>query len=436
MMNLHDFYLVLQKLVPLKGKEICVALSGGADSVALLHLLLSVSKQGEFTVSAVHVNHGLRGEEAQRDANFCAALCKKLGVKLYSFSVRVLAEQQPGESTELCARRLRYRCFETLSCNYIATAHHADDAVETFLLNFTRGSGLNGLCGIPQVRQRYIRPLLGFTRQEILAYISSQNLTYVTDSTNMQPELCNRNRLRHFVVPELKKINAAFSKTAVRNFQLLRQDADFLNQTAAETYKALKTPCGLPVEQLRMQHPAMLSRILQQYLLSFHFEADHFHLSQIMQLLNEEGGGRLQLKNKLFCAVRNGYLYCIVEEPLHYSVQTKIVSAEKLQALLKINNLLFKNAIDYDKIQNVFQFRTRKAGDSMIPFGRNCTKAVRRLQAEAGIPPEQRNFLPLAADDQGIIWGAFIGVAERVAVTKKTKRVLIFSPQIEKNSGE
>lgn len=436
MMNPHDFYLELQNLVPLTGKEICVALSGGADSVALLHLLLKTAEQGGFTVSATHVNHGLRGEEALRDASFCATLCKEWGVKFSSFSVQVLGERQSGESEELCARRLRYGCFETLSCDYIATAHHADDAVETFLLNFVRGSGLNGLCGIPQVRQRYIRPLLNFTKQEILDYISAQGLTYVTDSTNLQPELCNRNRLRHRVVPELKKITPALPKTAVRNFQLLRQDADFLKQTANTALKAMQTPNGLPAEQLRAQHPAVLSRILQQYLLDFHFEADSLHLSKIMQLLQSQKSGRLQLKGSLFCAVRAGYFYCVFEESLRYTVQTQLISAEKLQALLKVHNLLFKNAIDYDKIQNVFQLRTRKAGDSMVPFGRHCTKAVRRLQAEAGLPPEQRDFLPLAADEQGVFWGAFIGVAERVAVTAETKRVLIFNPQIENNSGE
>ena len=135
---------------------------------------------------------GRRGAEADRDEQFCRSLCRQLQVLLTVFKVNCQSERQPGESTELCARRLRYACFEKVPANYIATAHHADDAAETFLLNFARGSGLKGLCGIPPRRGRYLRPLLGFSRAQLLLYLKSQGLSFVTDSTNLQPTACNR----------------------------------------------------------------------------------------------------------------------------------------------------------------------------------------------------------------------------------------------------
>ncbi len=426
-MNRNSFLTALQALAPLQGQTICAALSGGADSVALLHLLCSTAKAGGFTVTAVHVNHGLRGPEADRDEQFCRSLCRQLQVLLTVFKVNCQSERQPGESTELCARRLRYACFEKVPANYIATAHHADDAAETFLLNFARGSGLKGLCGIPPRRGRYLRPLLGFSRAQLLLYLKSQGLSFVTDSTNLQPTACNRNRLRHRVLPELEQINSNFSQTAARNFRLLKADSDFLEQTAAAVFKSVNTKRGLLVLPLRQQHPAIAARVVQQYLALFGFRADALHQEAVLALLNGQKGGRVQLFGNLFCAVRGGYLYCVKQQPLQYSVQTKIILSENPLHELKINNLLLKNAIDYDKIQNEFKIRVRQPGDSFIPAGSRCTKAVRRLQAEAGIPPEQRGYAPLAADDGGIIWGLEIGVASRVAVSGQTRKILIFT---------
>lgn len=426
MMNRNDFLKALQALAPLKGKTVCAAFSGGPDSLALLHLLCSSAAVGGFSVTAVHINHGLRGEEAERDERFCRDFCRRLQVELTVFRVDCKAERLPGESTELCARRLRYRCFEKVTADYIATAHHADDAAETFLLNFVRGSGLKGLCGIPPVRDRYLRPLLGFSRQQLLLYLEAQGLSYVTDSTNCLPTACNRNRLRHTVMPVLHQINSRFSQTAAQNFSLLWADSNYLEQTAAAVLKQIQTNSGLPALALSRQHPAIAARVVQQYLAKFHCRVDALHLKAVLALLSKKGGGRVQLFGNRFCAVRGGYLYYTEERPLHYRVCTRVVSKENLQNELIINNLLLKNTIDYDKILNELKFRVRQPGDSFIPAGGRHTKAVRRLQAEAGILPEQRCYAPLAVDDGGVVWGMDIGVANRVAVSAQTQKVLIF----------
>lgn len=426
MMNRDVFLKNLASLAPLQGKTICVALSGGPDSVALLKLLVEVKDISGFSLFAVHVNHLLRGAESDRDEQFCSTLCKQLGVSFQTFTVDVKAKLKKGESVELCARRLRYSCFEKLSCDYVATAHHANDSIETFMLNFSRGSGLNGLCGIPAVRGRYLRPLLPFSRSEILDYLKENGLSFVTDSTNLSAAACNRNYIRHRVIPMLKKLNPSLEKTAVRNFSLLKQDADFLNQTANAFFISQCKDQKIKTSALRSLHPAVCSRVILLFLNQQGLQADYNHLEQIMALLGTGKTGRVQLGEHDYCAVRGSSLVVFNDRPRFFQVDTELVLRENFEKKLKINNLLLKNAIDYDRMLNGFKFRTRQPGDRMTPAGKLHSKPIRRLQAEAGLLAEQRENLPLAVDAGGIVWGFGIGVADRVAVCRNTKKILIF----------
>ena len=409
-----------------KPESICVALSGGADSVCLLHTLNSISKSLGFKLSAVHINHNIRGNEAKRDEDFCVELCEKLGVPLKVISVSVLTDSKKGESVELAARRLRYKAFNQVDAQYIATAHNADDSLETFLINFCRGTGLKGLTGIPNVRGKFIRPLNRCSKVDVLEYINSNGLQYVTDSTNLSVEY-TRNKIRNNVIPLLKEISPELINVSLRNIELLKNDNDFLEQQSNELYKASLNKNGsLMAEPLLKAHTALSGRVISKFI----FDAtnrypDNFHLKLIIESLDKKSF-TTELFGGFSVKLSRGYLNIIKLEKMNFSVETKAISKENFEKELKINKLLLKNAIDYDKIVGELNLRTRKADDRLRPLGRGLSKPVRRLQAEANIISELRDYAPLASDDLGVVWGYKIGIDERLKIDENTKNILVF----------
>jgi len=220
-------------------KHILVGLSGGADSCALLRSLIDLSEYFGYKVSAVHINHGIRGEEAQRDATFCENLCKKLGVAFYLENINVpLISAKTCESIETAARKARYDVFERIckenDIDCVATAHTASDNAETVLFNLVRGSGLSGMCGIPPKRAfggsgiEIIRPLIYLTREDIEEYLKELSQEFVTDSTNLETDY-TRNYIRHEIVPKLKTINPSFESSVCSLVKNLAYDKEYLD---------------------------------------------------------------------------------------------------------------------------------------------------------------------------------------------------------------
>ena len=210
-----------------KGDKIAVALSGGIDSVVLLHLLNSKAETLGFSLCAVNVEHGIRGKDSLLDSDFCAKLCAKLNLPLLSFSVDAPSfANQNGLSIEESARKLRYDCFysaiEKGFCNKIATAHHKNDNAETVLMHMVRGTGLKGLGGIAPVNGKLIRPMLDITREEVLDFLQEYNIPFVEDSSNRGDDFL-RNRLRHHVMPLLKQENPSLSRNLSAMAMRLRQ---------------------------------------------------------------------------------------------------------------------------------------------------------------------------------------------------------------------
>lgn len=247
------------------GDTVWAALSGGADSVAMLHLLLALRDDLGITVRAAHYNHHLRGAESDRDEAFCRGLCAELGVELFCGGGDVAAEAaRTGKSIELAARELRYAFLLSLG-GKAATAHTADDNAETVLLNLTRGTALRGLGGIPPQRDSVVRPVLCLTRFEIEAYLAEQGLSHITDSTNLE-DFCFRNRVRHHVIPALAAENPALPGKLLSMTEALRADETYLQAQADALLASARRDGGFEAAALAAAPAPIRSRALRRLL--------------------------------------------------------------------------------------------------------------------------------------------------------------------------
>ena len=271
------------------GVRVLCAVSGGVDSMYLLHRMTALGAQRGFTVGCAHFNHGLRGAESDRDEAFVRTQCAHLGVPFYAGRGDVASVR--GMGTEGAARQLRYAfltdCAAAHGYDWIATAHTADDNAETLLLNLARGCGLRGLTGIPPQRGKLLRPMLDTTRAEAEAYLAAHGIAHVEDSTNASDAYA-RNRVRHHAVPALESVNAAFVQHAADTAALLREDERFLGGLAAE-FLAGQTPAeGIPTAELLALPRPVRVRVLQQ---AAGRELSRRHLLALEQLCGGEGLG-------------------------------------------------------------------------------------------------------------------------------------------------
>ena len=248
------------------GDDVTVALSGGADSAALLWCLRKLAPALGIRLRAAHFHHGLRGPEADRDAEFCRELCARWEIPFLLGRGDAAAEAaKTGRSLEEAARVLRYAFLEQNAPGLIATAHNADDNVETLLMHLLRGTGPRGLGGIPPRRGRVIRPLLSCTRAEILALLDREGLPHVEDSSNAGDD-CLRNRLRHRVIPLLRRENPKLAGTVGRTAALVRAEDACLSRLAAEAAEGCRAGEGWSVSGLLALDPVLRSRILSSVL--------------------------------------------------------------------------------------------------------------------------------------------------------------------------
>lgn len=259
-------------MLPRDGLVLC-ALSGGKDSMALLHALHALREELGFSLHAAHYNHRLRGEESQRDALFVEDYCRERGIPLTLGSGDVAeVARAAGRGIEETARDLRYAFLEDtakhLGASRIATAHQAEDNLETLLLNLVRGTGLRGLGGIPPVRGAIVRPLLQTTREEIEAYLAAEGVPFVEDSSN-EETVYRRNRLRHEVLPVLRELNPRLTESATAAIRSLREDEAYLEARALEVFReALPAEEGLvlPTKRLSMLPAAIAPRVIRRML--------------------------------------------------------------------------------------------------------------------------------------------------------------------------
>lgn len=413
------------------GEQTCVALSGGADSVCLLLVL----KKLGYSPFAVHINHHLRGEESDNDMKFCENLCKNLDVKLYVHHVDVKTlSHQTGNSTEMAARQLRYEIFakyETFA--KICTAHNLDDCLETTLFNLTRGTGLKGICGIPPVRGQIVRPLIETTREEIESFLSSQNQGFVTDSTNLETDF-SRNKIRHLVLPQLKKINPSLLSSYKKSHENLTEDMAFLEEISEKSFVNAKLSENntYSLSEILPLHSAVKHRVLGKILEENNIEVSY---DKILRLENIcENNGTLNVKKDTFFSAKNGVLSVVLTPQEYEKFSQKLESfgeydfldrkiSFKLIKKATINKNFTKNILDYDKIKGEIFLRNRHDGDKINLCGRNFTSSVKKL-FNAKFSPEIRDNRLLLCDDEGLVYVEGFGCADRVKIDASTQNIL------------
>lgn len=415
-----------------KGDRVIVALSGGADSVSLLHVLLTLKDEFELTIMAAHVNHNLRGEESLRDEAFVADLCEAEGVELFvrNEDVNALAIKQK-KSVELCAREIRYEFFEKLSKAYnakVATAHTLSDSEETMLYNVARGTTLHGLCSIPYKRDYIIRPLLDVSREEVEAFCRENNIDFVQDSTNFSEEVCKRNKIRLSILPPLRSLNDGFHP----NFYNLREDLlcvdDFLRYSAEEALKASECKFGFDACKLCSYHRAVVNYALALIVSRSGAKAENRHIKLCSELLRIGGAVALIGNYTAVCTqgifrvvsdVKNEDFQVIpFREGLSFVYKGSEYFVKEITGDNKFNKKLASFCIGYDKISDDTVIRTRREGDTFSPIGRGHTKPLRKLQNELKIPAEKRDTNLVVATGSTVLWAEDIGASAHGVMDK------------------
>lgn len=443
-------------------RTVCVAVSGGADSMALLHILLALAPELQLRVSACHVNHGMRGAAADRDEAFVSQQCALLGVPLTVYSATADAITVPDNAGEDWARKLRYGYFEKLlesGVQWIATAHTGNDQAETLLFRLARGTGAHGAAGIRPKRGAFVRPLLCLSRQDTEAYCAAAGQSFVTDETNLSVEYA-RNRIRRDAIPALEQVNTA----AVKNLRAFcdkmdRIDVYFFEKGQALLQNAAAQADGSSqggpwdLDTLRKAEPLILESVLHQ-LVSPVRDAEQKYICLLEQCIRTQGA--VQLLDTLRFAVRGSKLYRETltpdvlplqdapEYPMQpgeyhfpggYCVKISVISRQEWENIHCVHKKDLKNLADYARIPILMCLRTRHPGDRFHQAGRCGSKSLKKLYNEEHIPPLQRSQMPLAAQGEQVLWLWGHGFCEGLAPDEKTEEVLFLQEQYQEEDN-
>ncbi len=427
---------------------VVVGVSGGADSMALLHVLHTWQGEG-LRVIAVHIHHGLRGEEADRDEAIVRTLCAENGIDYVCerADVNALATEW-NVGTEEAGRRVRYDVFERVrrekNADVIATAHNADDVVETVLMHILRGSGVGGLCGIPAKRGIIVRPLLDCTRAEIEAYCAENGVPYIVDSTNVVP-IYTRNRVRHELLPLLREMNPSVDAALLRLRASASQDENFFAALAEQALGDARLADGaVDRVRFRQQPPSVRVRMWKLLLAQCgcgsyterHIDALEGILSANRGTVLLPGGCRVCVsadRVKGFADHREaGTLYIPIESlPLRFVLDDREhvllnLTREEIESLQNVHKKFFNYAVDCDKIQGSLTVRSRREGDRFHPAGRRVGKTLKSLFQELRIPTYDRDTYPLLCDEDGIVLMPGVACDRRVRPDDGTKHFLVW----------
>lgn len=424
--------------------KVLIALSGGKDSVALFLFLAEYANFLKIQLYAAHVNHMIRGVQADKDQLFCENLCQDYGIKLYSgrFDVPVIAKEV-SLSVEEAARNVRYEYFNKLCAehgiNKIATAHTASDNTETVIYNIVRGTGTKGICGIPPIRDNIIRPLILCTKEQTAEYCNIKNTHFCDDVTNGD-DAYDRNNIRLNIIPHLKRRNPSIDASTSRLSYIARCDRmliksiadDFLQKHNGEL--PLDETAGLfnDEKMLSCAHEILCRKC------GFLIPFDIFMQCRSV-IISKNIGKHVKLHDNVYMVVEYGKIsFKSAFTPLPY-YQTELEYGKTVTAGGKVTITLEneKNAINYKNINNLtktatFNFdkiygnifaRKKKDGDAYISGG--MSRSVKKFFSDSKISREKREFIPVICDEKGIIWVPGMRVCDRVAAHKDGNNITI-----------
>jgi tRNA(Ile)-lysidine synthase len=453
-----------------KGDRIVVGVSGGADSVCLLYVLSNIFKEKEITLIVVHVNHGIRGEDAGLDEQFVETLCIRQGIEYQSFcyDVRKVAKEE-GLTEEEAGRKVRYLSFIKVcrqkKCNKIAIAHNKNDNAETVLFNFFRGTGIKGLSGIDPVRMMkdkketvaIIRPLLCASRPEIEAFLLKKGISYQTDVTNLE-DTYSRNKIRNKILSYVtREINSNAVKHIAGTAMQLKEIDTYIGHQTDLRYKALVKKDGyvfcVRVKDIKEEDIVIQKEIIRKIILSLAGrlkDLEAKHVEQVLSLCTKSVGKRINLpygivalreydEIKFYC-YEDGYLTDNYENkkiiPIELTIPGRIYlpgSRGILEVSLmnyKKNEPILKNCcmkwFDYGKIENAVVIRNREEGDYIQINQLGGRKKLKDYFIDQKIPRKERYDRLLVADGRHIMWitGYDGRISEKYKVDDKTEKIL------------
>ncbi|MCB0465401.1 MAG: tRNA lysidine(34) synthetase TilS [Aequorivita sp.] len=413
----------------LLGKKLLIACSGGLDSVVLTHLMNNLN----FEIALAHCNFSLRGKESDGDEMFVIGFAKSLEIPVFSetFDTKKFATDLKI-STQMAARDLRYNWFSEIlkdfKYDYLLTAHHLDDDLETFFINLSRGTGLNGLTGIPRENNKTMRPLLNFSRKEILQYAEKNNLKWREDSSNKKTDYL-RNKLRLEVLPQFKETNETLLKNFHKTLQNLHNSQNLIEDYMALVYKLVVSE-GEDFYKINIQKLKELPHtdaLLYELLNGFGFS----EWDDVLNLLDAQTGKQVFSKTHRLLKNRDELLlteifpekinqeFLVSAEGITFPIHLKIETSKYIGETEK--NLIY---VDSEKLKFPLKLRKWKSGDGFQPFGMNGKKKLSKFFKDEKISLNEKEKIWLLLCGTKIVWIIGHRMDDRFKITEKTKRIL------------
>ena len=446
MLNKFRKYILENNLIH-RGDYIVLGVSGGADSVCLFLMLKELSAEMNLKLMVVHINHGIRGEEALQDADFVENLCRTNNIQFrgYEFNIPLISKEK-NISIEEAGREIRYETFvkvmEEISADSIAVAHNENDSVETVLLSLFRGTGIKGLTGIQPVRGKIIRPLLCMKRKEIEQYLEEKNASYRNDSTNSQ-YIYARNRIRNIIIPEIRNINEAAEDNILVTARQLQEIEEFLQKITLENYSG----SDMLISDLKKLDVVIQRRIIRKAIedVSGRLKDVTFtNIKDVLSLLDKEVGKTIHLPYDLIAIKKYDSILIKKrvdkDESQHIMFEIKVpgefclannqgrlqVSVFKREEIGEIEEKIYTKFLDYDKIKDTLYLRNRINGDYFKINREGNTKKIKSYFIDEKIPLKERDKILLIAQGNHVLWIIGHRISEEFKVTETTQNIIKF----------
>lgn len=413
MNNLQDH--IAQKLDKYRGQSIYVAVSGGLDSMVLLH----ITQQLGYTPTTLHVNYHLRDEESNHDQKFIENYCTSHQIPFLINEVE-LADilKSEGGNLQQTAREFRYNWFREIldkdEKSVILLAHHRDDQIETFFLQAFRGAGILGLSAMPFKKDKYLRPLLDISREEIMDYAQKENIDWREDSSNASLKY-NRNKLRHEFIPYME-IKVPTLKADVSLFiSLFQENYSAIQNKVLPIVSTVNDSGSMPVELIRSLNDEELNELLRQLMISTQMRGE------VKKLADAENNKRISLEGTLFQLVKSdGAIRLVKSSSKLDSTILKTEIVEHLPESFGKNEIY----LDADKVQGELTLRNWKEGDRIYPVGLSGSQLISKVLHDQKVLPELRQHIQVLCDDKDVLWCPGYKVGRTALATQNSKRIL------------